>query len=237
MKLSAPISRLKRQAKRVSRTENIPLHAALDQIAAEEGQSGWSVLAAKASKHSPANQLLSHLAHGDMVLLGARPGQGKTLLSLELALEAAKTGRRGVFFTLEYTAKDVQERLRAIGAGTMQGNLLFTADCSDAISADYIMLTLASAPRGTLAIVDYLQLLDQKRDTPALETQIRALRDFARERGLILVFIAQIDRAFEASKKQLPDLRDVRLPNPLDLKLFDKACFLNKGVVQVQAVH
>lgn len=30
----------------------------------------------------------------------------------------------------------------------------------------------------------------------------------------------------------MPDLADVRLPNPLDLKLFDKMVFLNNGLVE-----
>ena len=37
MKLSAPIYRLKRLAKILSRDEGLPLHEALDRIAAQEG--------------------------------------------------------------------------------------------------------------------------------------------------------------------------------------------------------
>ena len=65
--------------------------------------------------------------------------------------------------------------------------------------------------------------------------QVRALKAFARERGATLVFISQIDRSYDPSKKPCPDLEDVRLPNPLDLKLFDKTCFLNDGKVHFRA--
>lgn len=65
--------------------------------------------------------------------------------------------------------------------------------------------------------------------------QIPMLRSFARDRGLILVFISQIDRSYDPSKKPFPELGDIRLPNPLDLSLFDKTCFLNKGEIQFQA--
>jgi hypothetical protein len=65
--------------------------------------------------------------------------------------------------------------------------------------------------------------------------QVRALKLFARERGLIIVFISQIDRSYDPLKKPCPDSRDVRLPNPLDLQLFNKTCFLNKGEIQFQA--
>ena len=163
--------------------------------------------------------------------MGARPGQGKTLMSLGLAVEAVKSGNRAVFFTLEYAEKDVLDRFHAIGAEYAQFDGLFEFDCSDAISADYIIKALASAPRGTLVVVDYLQLLDQKRENPELTEQIRALKSS----GLIIVFISQIDRSYDPSKKPCPDVRDVRLPNPLDLRLFNKTCFLNKGEVQFQA--
>ena len=47
MKLSVPIYQLKREAKRRAREEGIPLSAALDRVAAAEGFSGWSLLAAR----------------------------------------------------------------------------------------------------------------------------------------------------------------------------------------------
>src|SRR4029450_8093458 len=98
-----------------------------------------------------------------------------------------------------------------------------------------IVRRLANAPRGTLVVVDYLQLLDQKRGNPELMEQVRALKSFARDRGLIFVFISQIDRAYDPSQKPCPDLDDVRLPNPLDLSLFSKTCFLNEGEVRFRA--
>lgn len=235
MRLSAPLYRLKRKARLMSREQNIPLHQALDRIAAEEGFRSWGLLATRADETTPAGKLFSRLDLGDLVLLGARPRHGKTLMSLRLAVEAMKSGSRGVFFTLEYTEKDIQGRFEAIGATFELFKGLFEFDTSDAISADYIIERLASAPRGTLVVVDYLQILDQDRQKPELMVQVQALKAFAREKGLIIIFISQIDRAYEASVKAYPDLADVRLPNPLDLTLFDKMFFLNKGGVQLEA--
>ncbi|WP_271545084.1 DNA helicase [Bradyrhizobium sp. CCBAU 45321] len=165
----------------------------------------------------------------------ARPGLGKTLMSLELAVEAMKSGHRAAFFSLEYTEKDVLDRLRAIGVEPAQFVKLFEVDCSDAISADYIVKQMEAAPRGTFVVIDYLQLLDQRRENPDLTVQVRALRSFARDTGLIVVFISQIDRSYDPAAKPCPDLSDVRLPNPLDLKLFDKTCFINNAEVQFRA--
>jgi replicative DNA helicase len=231
MRLSAPIYHLKRKAKRLSREEGIPLHDALDRVATTEGFSAWSMLAAKAAAATPANRLFPQFQPGDLVLVGARPGQGKTLMSLELAVEAMRSGSRAAFFSLEYTLG----RLRAIGVDPAQFADMFEVDCSDAISADYVVKQMAAAPRGTIVVIDYLQLLDQRRENPDLTVQVRALKSFARDKGLIVVFISQIDRSYDPSVKPCPDLGDVRLPNPLDLKLFDNMCFLNNSEVQFRA--
>ncbi len=237
MKLSAPLYRLKRNARRLSRQKNIPHIQALDEIALQEGCKSWGLLVARLSAEAPAARLFGQLRHGDLLLVGARPGQGKTLLGLELALEAIKCGNRGKFFSLEYGLQDVQDCLGAIGTdpGKLAGSFEF--DGSDAISAGYLIAALTGAPRGTLVVVDYLQLLDQKRDRPALMTQVKALKAFATERGLILVFLSQINRSYDPSEKPCPGLDDVRLPNPLDLTLFNKACFLNNGAITFQTVH
>ncbi|HEV7308880.1 DNA helicase [Ensifer sp.] len=238
MKLSAPIYHLKRKARRLCREASISLHEALDRIAAEEGCASWSLLAAKhAAAGNATASLHSRLSKGDLVLVAARPGQGKTLKSLEFAVDAMRDGHSAWFFTLEYTLKDVIGRFAAIGEDYDRFAGLFHIDCSDAISADYIIGTLAATAPGTLVIVDYLQILDQRRESPELDEQVRSLRAFARQRGLIIVFISQIDRSYDADAKRFPDMRDIRLPNPLDTALFDKACFLSKGEARLQAMR
>lgn len=235
MKLSAPVYHLKRRAKLLSRKEKIPLHEALGRIALKEGFGSWGLLIAKAPAVTATTRLYARMEAGDMVLVGARPGHGKTLLSLELAAEAMRTGKRSVFFTLEYTQRDIVDRFRDIGIDATRFAGLFEFDNSDAMAADYIMERLSLALPGTLAVIDYLQLLDQKRENPELMVQVRALKSFAWDRGLIMVFISQIDRSYDPSRKSCPDLNDVRLPNPLDLGLFNKTCFLNDGEIQFQA--
>jgi replicative DNA helicase len=182
-----------------------------------------------------ASTLFARLSPGDLVLLGARPGHGKTQLSLKLTVEAMKSGHQGRFFTLEYSAADVLDLFKSIGEDPADFRNEFEFDVSDAISAEYIMARLSDMPAGTLVVIDYLQLLDQKREKPELMAQVRALKDFAIEHHLIMVFISQIDRSYNQSAGACPGLDDVRLPNPLDLKLFNKACFLNDGKMRFSA--
>ena len=232
MRLSAPIFKLRRQAKLLARDENIPLHEALDRIAVAEGFRSWSHLASTTPERRPAERRLARLSAGEMLLLGARPGHGKTLLGLELAALASRGGRRGHFFTLDYNERDVLNRFTALGLDPEQLADSLIIDTSDDICADHIIDQVGQTAGDALAVVDYLQLLDQKRSSPQLGEQIRALKSHARAHGLIVVMISQIDRTFELKGKRVPDLTDVRLPNPFDLSLFDKTCFLHEGEIQ-----
>jgi replicative DNA helicase len=235
MKLSAPIYILKQQAKALARKEKFPLHQALDRIANREGFNAWSQLAARLNSDEPSAALLSQLNRGDLVLLGARPGQGKTLLAIGLAIESMARGNRSAFFTLEFTEADVARCFAVLNKDINSFRDRFLLDDSDRISASYIVARLTSAPPNMLVVIDYLQLLDQKRDNPSAMEQVAELKRFAREHQLIIVCLSQIDRRFDPESKSCPRLADVRLPNPLDLSLFDKACFLNGGRMQVAA--
>lgn len=233
MRLSVPVYQLKRRAKLLARREKIPLHQAQDRIAREEGFGMWSALSARMAADSPLSALLPKLADGDMLLLGARPGHGKTLMGLQLLLDAARDRRRAVFFTLEYTDRDAMRCIRSLDGGA--GHMPEIVTSGD-ISADFIVRYLSGAPRGSVAVVDYLQILDQQRSKPALSEQLSALKEFARESGTILGFLSQIDRSFDPARSLLPGLDDVRRPNPIPAGMFSKACFLHAGQARLQSV-
>jgi len=201
---------LKRTARLMARDEAIPLHAALDRIAAREGFEGWSHLAARYAATSPADRLLTTLSDGDIVLLAARPGHGKTLLGLELAVRSAQPA---VFYTLDYTQADVHRLWKDLGGDLAQSAPVI--DTSDAITVDYILSRQSQSPTPKLVVIDYLQLLDQKRSAPGLQDQISTLRRYAKASGTRCVLISQIQRGFEASGKEMPGPSDVHLPTPL----------------------
>jgi len=236
MKLSAPIYILKQQAKVLARTERIPLNQALDRVAKREGSRAWSVLAARYSKDEPSAVLYAQLSPGNLLLVGGRPGHGKTLLGIGLVIESLTRGNRSAFFTLEFTEADVARCFGLLGRNPSDFRDELLVDASDHVDSTYIVDRLASAPPNTLVVIDYLQLLDQRRESPTLMDQIAALRRFAQARRLIIVCLSQIDRRYDSARKPYPDLSDVRMPNPLDLTLFDKACFLNQGRMQVASV-
>lgn len=232
MRLSAPIYQLKRRAKLLARDEKIPLHQAQARIAADEGFPAWSLLAARVAADADAGALLPKLADGDMLLIAARPGHGKTRLGLRLLLDAAREGRRSTLFSLEYTEREAMDRIRAL-ADHMPETMPEIVT-SDDICADYIVRHLSDAPGGTVAVIDYLQILDQQRTKPPLSEQMEVLRTFALGTGVILAVISQIDRSYEPEAASVPGLADLRLPNPIPPGIFSKACFLNAGEVRLQ---
>lgn len=236
MKLSAPIFQLKRRAKLMARRNSVPLNEALDQIAREEGFARWSLLSANMAAGPLSETVLSRLDDGDLLLIAGRPGHGKTKLGLQLLIDAARDGRKAFLFTLDFTEHQARKHFGSLDASG--GNLskdvrIFT---SDEISAEYIIQRMSGLERGAIAVIDFLQLLDQQRSKPALSDQLQALGEFAKRAGVVLGFISQIDRSFETEGKRLPDIGDVRLPNFVDLGLFSKACFLHNGEAQFQDV-
>ncbi len=236
MKVSAPLYVLKQQAEVLARKDEIPLHDALERIAKEEGFGSWSLLAANWNADEAGHSLLSQLRPGELVLLAGRPGHGKTLVSLGLAAEWMARGNRAAFFTLEFTQAEVLGCFDLLGKDPKAFADLFTVDDSDGIHADYIVTRLGSAPPNMLIVIDYLQLLDQRRVNPSLMHQVRKLKNFARQYQAIIVCLSQVHRSYDSRTKPLPALNDIRLPNPLDLKLFDKACFVSRRQMQLEAV-
>ena len=86
MKLTAPIHVLKGKAKELKRSQGITMAEALNQIAKAEGFNSWGLLQSKAKTFAPKTpeELLECLHPGDLLLIGARPGLGKTILTLQL---------------------------------------------------------------------------------------------------------------------------------------------------------
>lgn len=232
MKLSAPVHILKSRAKELKRSRSITMTEALDEIAQTEGFSSWSLLQAKVRDSIPKKRedILGYLNPGDMMLIASRPGLGKTTFALQILLQAAKENRKCFFFTLEYSHKDVASKVANLdeSIGEKHPNLSF--DFSDEISSEYVIeQTRSKITEGSLIAIDYLQLLDQKRTNLELQNQVESLKRFANQEKCIVIFISQLDRAFEEKDKARPDLEDVRLPNPLDLSLFNKTMFLHNG--------
>ncbi|MGB0452466.1 MAG: DNA helicase [Bacteriovoracaceae bacterium] len=230
MKLSSPIYVLKSKAKALKKTEGITMAAALDRVATEEGCNSWSLLMSKTEDLFPQkySELLDFFNDGDLVVVGSRPGIGKTSFTIGLFVQAIERKRAKSFcFTLSETHKDIARRIASYNQEIGHNEELFSLNYSNDICADYIISeTEKYVSPGSVIIVDYLQLLDEKRENPSLQEQVLKLKTFSKKTGTIILFLSQIDREIEYRSDKRPTIEDLRLPNPLDLGLFNKGLFL-----------
>ena len=234
MKLSAPIHVLRSRAKNLKQERNLTLVAAQNEIAQQEGFASWSLLMSRRDDLLPNNlqELRQYLNSGDMVLVGARPKLGKTMLTADLLAAGELSGERGYIFTLADRLEEAEQRIKQHLEESIErvdGNRV-QIDCSDEICADYIIDKLQAAESGSLVIIDYLQLLSEDRRHPSLQDQIEKLVAFARSSGCIIVVLAQLDRDVDARPMQCPSVGDIRLRNLLDTQLFNKVLFLYRPV-------
>lgn len=236
MKLSIPIFQLKRRARLLARARNIAHCEALDLVAQQEGFARWSQLSARHGRNAPSRKVLSELQNGDSLLIGARPGHGKTALGLEMLLDAAAMGRSAYYFTLFHTDLEVEGILRGLAPDRCEDRRRIRVCTSDEIGCDYIIRQMSGAAPGSVGLLDYLQMLDRQGNSADLAAQMRQLAGFAKSRSVILVFLSQIERSFDPSQKSVPDLGDIRLADRLEPGTFSRACFLHNGQMDLRAV-
>lgn len=145
-------------------------------------------------------------------------------------------GDEAWFFTLEFTEAHTRQLLQSSGYAAASRDRFLKIDTSEDLSADYLVQRLRrDGPKGRwIAVVDYLQLLDQQRWKPGLQQQLQTLKQFAVNEGGRIVLLSQVDRYFDERETAMPAADDMRLPNPVKKEAFDHFCAIHDGVVQFQ---
>jgi len=183
---------------------------------------------------------------GEMTIIAARPGMGKTELALTCAEWASLNGKRSHFTTLEMTAKQLARRVMSRRSGVMNGKIR-RADIDnvelDALkdAANFLQsakMTISShrgknalwqfvrraVARGEMDVlfVDYAQLMedDEAKKNGNREQEIsaisRTLKRISTEFNIPVVLLAQLSRQVESRADKMPQLSDLRESGSLE---------------------
>ena len=186
------------------------------------------------------DRMLIQMGKGDLIIVGARPGMGKTSFALNIATNVAKQTKKAVaIFSLEMSAEQLVHRIlsseamvdsHSIRTGQLKSedweNL---ADVSSSLSGCDIYIDDTSSITSTemksklrrlknlgLVVIDYIGLMQSTTNTDNRAQQVgeisRNLKMMAKDFGIPIVCCAQLNRGTESRPGQgkKPTLSDLR---------------------------
>lgn len=184
------------------------------------------------------DRVLVGMGNSDLVLVGARPGMGKTSFALNIATNVAQNTKKKVcIFSLEMSAEQLVSRVLSsealVDSYELRSGKLSSdswekiADASSRLASCDILIDDTSGVSVTemkaklrrvdnlgLVVVDYLQLMqsDRKIDNRVQEVAdiSRALKIMAKELNVPIICCAQLSRGPESRTDKKPMLSDLR---------------------------
>jgi replicative DNA helicase len=174
----------------------------------------------------------------DLVIIGARPGTGKTSIALNMSTAALKAGRRVGFFSAEMSAVKIVKRLiadwgniehRKLRSGYMsQSEFAKITDACDEIARTMLYINDTSGITLTdlvsdarrmrrkdsidIVFIDYLSLISNKSDKVPRHEQVAeisaSMKNLARELGVPVIVLSQLTREAQGERPKLSQLRD-----------------------------
>lgn len=181
---------------------------------------------------------ITGLNRTDFILLGARPGMGKTSFALNIARYAAvKAEKRVAFFSLEMSKEQLVSRLlstealvegtklktgkltedewiRVIEAGDILSKTQLYFDDNPSITVPEIKAKLRRLKNVDLVIIDYLQLMTSAKRIDNRVQEIsditRNLKIMAKELNVPVLTLSQLARDSEKRTNHRPVLSDLR---------------------------
>ncbi len=185
------------------------------------------------------DQMTGGLQRSDLIILAARPGVGKTSMTMSLAYNIAfNRGTVGIF-SLEMSREQLVQRLLAMDTGidtqrlrlgqlpeedmhrviSSMGRLAAIPIYIEDTAGQSIMDVRSKARRlhsqvgVDLIIIDYLQLMSGRRSENRVQevSEIsRGLKGLARELNVPVIALSQLSRAVEGRATHVPMLSDLR---------------------------
>ncbi len=213
---------------------------------------------------SAIDNLLVGMGAGDMVLVGARPGVGKTSFTMNIATRASKNlGKTVCVFSLEMSAEQLVMRMVsnearidntilrsgrlqpehwnavALAANSLsQCNILI--DDTAGMSVTMMKSRLRRIKNLGLVVIDYLQLMQGETHSDNRAQEVgeisRGIKLMAKEFGVPVLTCAQLNRAVEARKEGVPQLSDLRDSGSIEQDA-DSVMFLHRKENEEQRVQ
>ena len=210
------------------------------------------------------DRILSGMRGGDLIILAARPGVGKTSFALNVAVNAAKAGARVAFFSLEMPAEQLIQKimctearvnLRKMRNGEMQpsdwqqliracqtlGPLDFSIDDSSALSITELRAKARRQLHGAkdgLIVVDYLQLMESHGGYKDRHLEVaefsRGLKMLGKELGVPIIALSQLSRNVENRPNKRPQLSDLRESGSIEQDA-DVVMFIDRSMNEQEA--
>ena len=187
---------------------------------------------------SALDRVLAGMGKSDLVLVGARPGMGKTSFALNIATNVAKQTKKAVcIFSLEMSAEQLVNRVLAsealvnsyalrtgelkpedwehlaVAAGELSGcNILI--DDTSGMTVTAMKAKLRRVQNLGMVVIDYLGLMqgDHHNDNRVQEVSeiSRSLKIMAKELMVPVICCAQLSRGPESRTDKKPMLSDLR---------------------------
>ena len=185
---------------------------------------------------SKLDEITGGLEGGDVIVIGARPGVGKSAFTSQIILEMAKAGKRIGFYNLEMSEKQVYERLLSNQSGIrlnrIRRAIQFLGDererferanktlgkmdiliSSGTKSVSEIRNECRHQELGCI-IIDYLQLVraDTRYQSRASEVGAisKAIKALAMELNVPIIALSQLNRTSEMRETKEPTMGELR---------------------------
>ena len=201
-------------------------------------ETGGAVTGSKTG-FSGLDKMLIQMGKGDLIIVGARPGMGKTSFAMNIAVNVAKSNKAVAIFSLEMSGEQLVNRILSSEAlidssrlrtgqlkaedwenlanvtSSLSGCDIYIDDTS-AITATEMKSKLRRINNLGLVVIDYIGLMQSTSNSDNRAQQVgeisRNLKIMAKDFGIPIVCCAQLNRGTEqrGGDAKKPTLADLR---------------------------